>query len=110
MGGRGGPALQKGGTSAAPAASSSLNDRVRDVYSALVQSSGEDLVSLSEIRSRIPDASHADLDRVFRDLDSGREAMLVPESKQSLLTQADRDAAVNVGGEAKHLLRISRRS
>jgi hypothetical protein len=37
-----------------------------------------------------------------------QQVNLVPQSNQQALTKADRDAALRIGGEAKHMISVSR--
>jgi hypothetical protein len=50
------------------------------------------------------DAPRHLVDDVLRELERRPDVNLVPESNQKTLTQQDRDAAVVIGGQDKHLL------
>ena len=61
-------------------------------------------VSITELRDMLCDISAANLDAELVRLYTAQELNLVPRSCQQLLTARDRAAAVEVGGERKHLL------
>lgn len=102
MGGRGGP---KRGSIAIPV---SLNSRIRDAYASLLQDPDEG-VFLSKLKSQLSNIPSGELDQALRDLDRTREAVLIPEAQQGILSAKDRDAAIRIGGEDKHILRFNRR-
>lgn len=62
-------------------------------------------VSMTDLRSMFPDASRAEFDQMVKDLD-GKGATAIPESNQKTLTEADRAAAVRIGGEPNHLFQM----
>jgi hypothetical protein len=82
-----------------------LPTRVEDAYLALA-SRGQALVKLRELRGRLADVPRADLDATLTELYAARRVNLIPQSSQQALTAADREAAVRVGGEYKHLISI----
>ena len=59
------------------------------------------------LRDALADVSRDDLDTALRELDRARDVDLIPEENQKTLTPADRAAAVVVGVDHHHLLRIA---
>jgi hypothetical protein len=88
---------------AAPAAD--LGARVRDAYGHLASGPGV-YVGLVELRQELADVGRDELDDTLRSLERETDVGIVPESNQKVLTTADRDAALWIGGEHKHYLVI----
>ncbi|MEV0826377.1 helix-turn-helix domain-containing protein [Nonomuraea rubra] len=86
----------------APGAASGVEAQIRAAYARLAARPGA-WVSLTELRSQVDAPAHL-VDAVLRDLERRPDVNLVPESNQKTLTQQDRDAAVVIGGQDKHLL------
>ena len=66
-----------------------------------------DYVGLAEIRAELgANYSRAEVDATLRRLaiDPGSRANIVPQSNQKALTQADRAAALHIGGQERHFL------
>jgi hypothetical protein len=63
-------------------------------------------VSLTELRSLLGGVAKADVDVALRHMNQLPDVNIVPESNQKMLTQADREAAVRLGGQEKHLISI----
>ncbi len=63
-------------------------------------------VGLRTLRERLGGLARADVDVALLRLDLLPGVYLQPESDQKTLTEADRAAAIRIGGEAKHLLSI----
>ena len=74
-------------------------------YDALVSRPGA-WVNLSRLRDALPHLSRDEVDEALVRLNLEPWAYLIPEANQKTLSEADRDAAVHVGGEDKHLLSI----
>jgi hypothetical protein len=71
-----------------------------------------DHVMLSDLRRKLDDLPRADVDAALTrmnrgDYDGPGDPVVVPQSNQKALTQADRDAAVHVGGQDKHAIRFN---
>ncbi|MGD0557878.1 MAG: hypothetical protein ABSA93_23210 [Streptosporangiaceae bacterium] len=81
--------------------------RVRAGYQALTQEPGE-FVPLVELRASVGEIPRADLDSALDRMYRAQEINLIPESNQQTLTDADRESALRVGGENKHLISIER--
>jgi hypothetical protein len=88
-------------------AEGSVEQRLREAYHDLAGNPG-DLVRLAAIRQRLAGVDRAEQDRVLKDLDRRREIHLDPDPARNELTQDAHDAAILIGGEAKHLITIGR--
>ncbi|HEX6345718.1 hypothetical protein [Umezawaea sp.] len=80
---------------------------IRAAYDALVSRPGA-WVNLSRLRDALPHLSRDEVDEALVRLNLEPWAYLIPEANQKTLSEADREAAVHVGGEDKHLLSIDR--
>jgi len=83
-----------------------VEDRIRAAYASLAEPGGRLL--LSRLRERLADLPREHVDAELRRLDRERAITLKPELNQKALTQDDRDAAISVAGDAKHLVVIGR--
>ncbi|XVQ84118.1 hypothetical protein ACQP2K_35670 [Microbispora siamensis] len=63
-------------------------------------------VSLTLLRPLLGDAPRAEVDATLRLMIGLPDVRLVPESNQKMLTDEDRNAAVVIGDQAKHLILI----
>lgn len=82
-----------------------LAARIRSAYQNLAARHG-DWVSLADLRSRLDGASRADIDAALQRLEREPDVNVVPESNQKALSDAERKAAVRIGGQDKHFLAI----
>ncbi len=82
-----------------------IETRVRAAYRKLAQSPG-DWVALVDLRPLLGDAPKKDVDTGLKELSRARKVNLVPESNRKVLTAADHDAAIRIGGEDNHLISI----
>jgi hypothetical protein len=82
-----------------------LDDRIRRAYTDLSPRSGG-WVSLTRLRAVLADTDRADVDDALRTLARTPGVSLIPEENQKVLTAADRDAAITIGPENKHLIAI----
>jgi hypothetical protein len=82
-----------------------LTVRVEAAYRALAPGRGE-FVKLRELRERLTDIPRPALDAVLTALFTARRVNLIPQSNQQALTAADRESAVRIGGEHKHLISV----
>ncbi|HWO68884.1 MAG TPA: hypothetical protein VNO31_53530 [Umezawaea sp.] len=83
-------------------------DPGRDIlaaYDELVSRPGA-WVSLTRLRAALPHLTRDEVDQALLRLDLEPWAYLIPEANQKTLSEADREAAIHVGGEDKHLLSI----
>ena len=79
--------------------------RIEAGYRSLALAPGE-FVSLRELRLRVPDRPRPDVDAALAALFTAQRVNLVPQSNQQALSDADREAALRIGGEYKHLISI----
>lgn len=79
--------------------------RVRDAYRR-VAGAGRDWVGLAEVRALLGDVPPEDVDAALSRLARQPDVRLAGEPNRKALTDADHAAAVQVGGEERHLLAI----
>jgi hypothetical protein len=82
-----------------------IEERVRAAYRQLATEPG-DWVSLAQLRSLVDDVPKVEMDAVLVRMNRMPDVTFVPESNQKVLTRADREAAVTIGDQDKHLLSI----
>ncbi|GAA3801361.1 hypothetical protein GCM10022226_21330 [Sphaerisporangium flaviroseum] len=90
---------------ATPPDGADIEARIRAAYATLARRPGT-WVGLAEVRSLLRDVPRADVDGALRRLFLTNGVNLIPESNQKTLTPQDRDAAVIIGDQDKHLLWI----
>lgn len=76
---------------------------VMEAYHDLAAEPGE-FVRLRDLRSRLSAIARPDLDAALEEMYRAQRVNLIPRSNQQALTDADRQSALRVGGEFKHLL------
>ena len=79
--------------------------RIRAAYAELAKEPGSPVL-LRLLRGRLPEVPREEVDAALLRLVLMPGVYLEPESKQRMLTAGDRDAAITVGGEIRHLLTI----
>lgn len=84
---------------------STVDERILAAYHRLVSDPGA-WVGLAELRGALPDVEAPEFDAAVHRVAELPSVFLTPEMNQKLLTDADRAAAVRLGGEAKHLLSV----
>jgi hypothetical protein len=77
-------------------------------YRALASEPGE-FVKLSGLRRELVEISRAEADAALAEMYRGQRINLIPQSDQMTLTTEDRQSALRIGGEHKHLISIERR-
>lgn len=82
-----------------------LDERIRAAYTSLVAKPG-DFVMLDELREALPEVSRAELDAALVTMNRSADVHLIPESNQKVLTPRQRQAAVSIGNQHRHLLGI----
>jgi hypothetical protein len=82
-----------------------LEERIRKAYVSLAHEPGG-WVSLARLRPLFADVDRGVLDEALRRLNREADVNIVPESNQKTLTAEQAEAAVDIGGRAKHLLAI----
>ena len=78
---------------------------IEAAYRSLATGSGE-FVSLRELRLRLPGRPRPDVDAALAALFTAQRINLIPQSNQRALSDDDREAALRIGGEYKHLISI----
>lgn len=81
------------------------DDGLQSAYARLAARPGA-WVGLARLREALPALPRADFDEALLGLALLPHVELIPEVNQKALTEADRAAAIHVGGEDKHLLQI----
>jgi len=79
--------------------------RVEAGYLALAPASGA-FVKLRELRLRLADVPRTDLDAALAVMFTTQRINLIPQENQQALSAADRESALRIGGEYKHLISI----
>lgn len=82
-------------------------DRIRAAYASLTGEPGA-WIRLSRLRDHLADLPRGEVDAALRRLDRQADVLLDPEINRKTLSDADRAAAVRIGGDDKHLLAIER--
>lgn len=104
--GTGGPAgAAAGGSAAGSAGGSDVEQRVRAAYRQLAAEPSA-WVSLRQLRPLLDDLDRSVVDTVLTRMNRLPEVNLVPEANQKTLSRQDREAAVHIGDQDKHLLSI----
>lgn len=85
--------------------SATVEERIRLSYRALTGEAGA-FVSLTRLRSALGEVPRVEVDRALHQLALHPDVRLMPEANQKTLSDADRTAALHIGGEDKHLLSI----
>lgn len=80
-------------------------DRIKDTVSSLVSREG-DYVMLSTIRTQLADVSRKDMDSALMKLVRDPNVSLIPESNQKVLQPHERDGAIKVGNQDRHLIAV----
>lgn len=89
------------------APSGGVDDRIRQTYERLAPRAGA-WVSLTRLRTELADVGRDDLDGALTRLYQTPGVSLIPEENQKTLTREDRDAAIRIGNQPKHLIAIER--
>ncbi|MDG4763028.1 hypothetical protein O7632_02705 [Solwaraspora sp. WMMD406] len=80
--------------------------RIRRAYHELIDQPG-DYVMLAALRAALADLPRDDLDTALIKLNQDPDVQIVPESNQKVLRTQERDAAVSIGNQLRHLISIS---
>lgn len=92
----------------APVPAEELDSAIRAAYHALAEEPAG-WVGLADLRGRLGRFDRARTDEGLRRLAMAPDAHLFPVANLKSLTQADRDAALSLGGENNHMLSIEGR-
>lgn len=79
--------------------------RVEAAYRQLAPASGE-FVKLRELRERLEDIPRHDVDSALAAMFTSQRINLIPQENQQALSPAERESALRIGGEHKHLISI----
>ena len=90
---------------AAPPVAADLAACIEAGYRSLAATAGQ-FVSLRELRLRLPARPRTDVDEALAALFTAQRINLIPQSNQRALSDEDREAALRIGGEYKHLISI----
>lgn len=85
-----------------------LTVRIEAAYRGLAVGPGE-FVKLRELRGQLADIPRPTLDATLAAMFTARRINLIPQSSQQALTEEDRECALRIGGEHKHLVSIGQR-
>lgn len=99
--------IERSGGTMADVFAVDVEERIRDAYAGLADAPGA-WVRLSRVRERLADLSRDEVDAALRRLDRRPGVLLDPEVNRKTLSDADRAAAVTIGGDDKHVLAIER--
>jgi hypothetical protein len=81
-------------------------EAIREAYTALAAEGGSEWVPLRRLREHLNGIDRDELDKELTELLGAHAVRLIPESNQKTLTEADREAALWIGGQYRHLIAI----
>jgi hypothetical protein len=82
-----------------------IDGLIRKAYLALADEPGQ-FVKISELRGELPTVLRADFDSALERMYRSQQVNLVPQANQRALTDADRESALRIGDEFKHMISI----
>lgn len=100
----GGGYVRPGGGKAG-ASDAETGELIRKAYAGLAREPGESVL-LSRLRAELPDVDRATVDEALIALDREPGVRVFAQSNQKTLTGAEREAAVSIGNQDKHLISI----
>jgi hypothetical protein len=83
-----------------------LEDRIRKVYLDATGGVWNQRVRLSDLRRRLGDVAKEAFDAALLKMQQASQLVLFRLDNQREITDADREAALNVGGEPRHVLHM----
>ena len=83
-----------------------LTGRIRSAYLNASQGAWNKRVHLHELRRILNDVPRPELDQTLLNMQSNAELMLFGLDDKQEITPADRSAAIQIGGEPRHVLRM----
>jgi hypothetical protein len=89
----------------APENPGDITELIRAAYLRLAGEPGK-FVKLRELRAELSDVPFSELNPSLEGMYRAQQVNLVPQSNQQALTQADRESALHIGGESKHMISI----
>jgi hypothetical protein len=78
---------------------------IETAYHGLANAPGK-FVKISELRAQLAGVSRADLDAALEAMYRSQRVNLIPQANQQALSDADREAALRIGDEFKHLILV----
>lgn len=87
----------------APQKPADVEARIMSAYHELAAEPA-DFVKLAGLRSRLADLPRADVDAALDRMYRSQRVNLIPQSSPRALSDADREAALRIGGQDKHLM------
>ncbi|AXB45365.1 hypothetical protein [Amycolatopsis albispora] len=97
--------LRQRGLLAEALRSGDLESLIRETYHALSEGP-QDWIRLARIRPKLNGAAKSEVDEVLLEMIKTGTVHLAPDSNRKVLTEADHEAAIRVGGEDNHLITI----
>jgi hypothetical protein len=85
-----------------------LRDRIRAAYLQVTGGSFNRRALLRDVRMRLGDIARQVLDATLIQMQTDDDAALLPLDNRAEITHADRDAAIQIGAEQRHILWIVR--
>jgi hypothetical protein len=82
-----------------------IAELIRAAYVRLASEPGK-FVRLRELRAELSDVPRGEFNSSLEGMYRAQQINLIPQSNQQALTEADRESALRVGGEAKHMISI----
>lgn len=83
-----------------------VEQRIKDIYDELALDN-ESWISMADLRDRLgEDVPRAEVDRIIKEMSRAGRVHVAPESNRKTLTDRDHAAALRLGGEQQHILRI----
>jgi hypothetical protein len=101
------PAPDRRESSRWPAGPEGTGAQIREAWRALVSGdpwTASEFISVTDLRRMLPGIPRAELDAELDRMYRNQEINLVAQANQEILTDADREAAIRLGGNAKHKL------
>jgi hypothetical protein len=108
MGGRGGASPAGRQTLTQESTVSELKERMLNSILNMQQTQSDSIVGLEAVRLAFePVWTRDQVTEALKELSRERKILLIPQENQKVLTQRRRDSSVRLGGEDKHLVRIT---
>ncbi|MFB4275709.1 helix-turn-helix domain-containing protein [Nonomuraea sp. MTCD27] len=85
-----------------------VKDRIREAYASIATPNAWDpeWCSIAKLRAQLAGLDRDLVDDTLRAMERAGEVYIAPEADQKMLTDADREAAIVIGGKPKHLFCI----
>jgi hypothetical protein len=99
---------QAGATAPAAADHATLRERIRNAYLDVTGGTFNRRALLSNLRRRLPDIDRATLNEALKRMQQDNEASLMRLDNPIDIAETDREAAIQIGSEPRHILWIAR--